>query len=135
MALIVWNQKYSVGINSVDMQHQKLIAIINELNEAMRTGKSKEVLSTILTNLTSYTKVHFKYEEDIFNKLNYPDKTIHKMKHDKLTKEVIKFADDFNKGKSSVSIDLMNFLSDWLTKHIMSEDKAYAPFLIQNGIK
>ncbi|MFH0735624.1 MAG: bacteriohemerythrin [bacterium] len=135
MALIIWNQKYSVGINSIDLQHQKLIGIINELNDAMRTGKSKEVLSGILTSLTNYTKVHFKYEEDIFNKLNYADKNAHKMKHDKLTQEVINFSADFNKGRLSVSIDLMNFLSDWLTKHIMLEDKAYSTFLIQNGVK
>ncbi|HPN37270.1 MAG TPA: bacteriohemerythrin [Melioribacteraceae bacterium] len=135
MALINWGPKYSVGISTIDAQHQKLVNIINDLNDAMRNGKSKEVLNVTLTSLIDYTKIHFKYEEDLFNKYSYPEKLSHKMIHDKLTKQVLDFYDKYQKGNATVSIELMSFLSDWLLKHINGEDKKYTEFLNKNGVK
>ncbi len=43
MALIDWDKSLSVNVEEIDQQHKKLIAMINELNEAMRNGKGKEV--------------------------------------------------------------------------------------------
>lgn len=135
MALITWGTKYSVGIPSIDEQHKKLVDIVNDLNDAMKMGKSKEVLNATLTSLIDYTKVHFKYEEDLFNKHGYNEKLSHKMVHDKLTKQVIDFYNNYQKGNAAISIDLMHFLSDWLTKHIVVEDKKYSEFLISKGVK
>ena len=36
---------------------------------------------------------------------------------------------DFEAGKVLLSVDLMNFLRDWLTSHILKSDKRYAPFM------
>jgi hemerythrin len=44
MALIDWDASYSVQVDEIDQQHQKLIAMINELNEAMKQRKGKELL-------------------------------------------------------------------------------------------
>ena len=135
MPLINWGPKYSVGITTIDTQHKKLVDIINDLNDAMRNGKSKEVLNSTLTSLIDYTKVHFKFEEDLFNKYGYSEKLSHKMLHDKLTRQVLDSYDSYQKGKATVSIELMNFLSDWLLKHIVAEDKKYTDFLTQKGVK
>ncbi len=135
MALITWSSKYSVGIPSIDEQHKKLVEIINELNDAIKSGKSKEVLNHVLTSLVDYTKVHFKYEEELFNKFGYQDKLKHKMVHDKLTKQVVDFYNNYQKGKASISIDLMSFLSKWLVDHIMGEDQKYSDFLKNNGVR
>jgi len=35
----------------------------------------------------------------------------------------------------SLTIDVMNFLSDRLKKHIMGTDKKYAPFFQEKGLK
>jgi len=57
------------------------------------------------------------------------------MVHDNLTKQVIDFYNNYQKGNAAISIDLMHFLSDWLTKHIVVEDKKYSEFLISKGVK
>ena len=47
MALITWNDTLSVNVEEIDQQHRTLIAMINELNEAMKLGKGKDVLGKI----------------------------------------------------------------------------------------
>ena len=59
MDFVVWNEKYSVKISTIDEQHKKLVAIINELYNSMKNGKSKEQLGKTLTDLVEYTKYHF----------------------------------------------------------------------------
>jgi len=41
---------------------------------------------------------------------------------------------DFDSGKGSVSVDLLNFLKDWLVGHIGNSDKKYSQFLNSKGV-
>ena len=43
--------------------------------------------------------------------------------------KVKSFQADFEKGKATVTMELMDFLTDWLKSHIMKTDMAYVPFL------
>lgn len=135
MALITWSDKLSLGIKELDDQHKVWIEIINELNDAMRAGKSKEVLGDVFKKLLDYTQYHFKSEEDLFDKYLYPPATEHSQKHKKMVDDVNKYYNDFKAGKLTVSINLMQLLSNWLIDHIQKEDKQYAPFLKEKGVK
>lgn len=55
---------YSVGIASIDAQHKKLVALVNNLFEAMKSGKGATVVGSILDELIQYTASHFKYAEE-----------------------------------------------------------------------
>jgi len=37
-------------------------------------------------------------------------------------------------NKLGITLEVMNFLKDWLSHHILSVDKKYAPFLNEKGI-
>ncbi|MGA2938094.1 MAG: hemerythrin domain-containing protein [Syntrophobacteraceae bacterium] len=63
MALIQWNDSLSVNVVDIDKQHQKLVGMINELNDAMRQGKGKDALGKIVNGLIIYAGTHFKTEE------------------------------------------------------------------------
>ena len=43
MALINWNDSFSVNVAVIDQQHKKLVDMINDLNDAMKQGKGKDV--------------------------------------------------------------------------------------------
>lgn len=135
MALINWESSFSVNVTEIDNQHQKLVSLINALNDAMKEGKGKEVLSTILNELINYTATHFKYEEDYFDKFNYPDKEVHKASHKKLVADVLKFRDDFQSGKLGLTVEILTFLVNWLKSHIIGEDKKYTACFNSNGLK
>ena len=135
MALINWNDSLSVKVEEIDQQHKKLIAMINELNDAMRAGKGKDVLGKIVDSLISYTATHFKTEEKYFAQFGYPDTDNHKQEHVAFVKKVTDFKDGFEKKKLSLTIEVMDFLSDWLKNHIMGTDKKYTQFFNEKGLK
>ncbi|MGK9367336.1 bacteriohemerythrin [Melioribacter sp. Ez-97] len=134
MSLINWNDTYSVRVKVLDSQHKKLVDTINLLYDAMKQGKSNEVLAKIIYDLIGYTKTHFKSEEDLFEKYNYPNKLSHKKEHDDFVNSVGKFYEDFQNNRAGLSLEIMNFLTNWLTKHIKGSDKAYSKFINEQGI-
>jgi hemerythrin-like metal-binding protein len=135
MSLISWNENYSVKIKDIDDQHKKLIDLINELHYAMKSGRGKEVVGKILLELVKYTEQHFSFEEKLFTKYNYPEGRTHSKTHQDLIDQLNEFISKYDSGQNTLSIELMNFLRDWLTNHIMGTDKKYISFLNSKGIK
>lgn len=135
MAFITWDSRFSVGIPVIDQQHMKLVDYINELHDAMKIGKAKDVLSEIIRNLVNYTNTHFTTEEKYMSTNGYPGFQDHKKEHAEFVNKVTEFQKNFNNGSSSVSIDIMNFLRNWILNHILVEDKKYVPFFQEKGIK
>lgn len=135
MALIKWDNTLSVNVQEIDKQHQRLIELINQLHELMKSGQGKDAMGPVLEDLVDYTKTHFSFEEKLFQKFNYEHSKEHILEHKKLVEKVLAFEKDFESGKSSISIDLMNFLRDWLTTHIKGTDKKYSECFNKNGMK
>jgi len=135
MAMVTWNDTLSVNVGEIDTQHKKLVAMINELYDAMKVGKGKEITGKILNSFISYTATHFQQEEKYFDKFGYPDKENHKKEHVAFVKKVTEFKEGFETGKVTLTIDVMNFLSDWLFKHIKITDKKYSKFFNEKGLK
>ena len=132
--LINWQDQYSVKIKEIDNQHSKLVGLINQLHNAMREAKGKEIVGSIINELISYTKYHFTAEEKLMKDNNYPNFLRHKTEHDNLTSKVIEFQTNFNSGKAPLSMELMQFLKDWLVNHIVKVDKEYSGYLNSKGI-
>lgn len=135
MALMEWNDKMSVGIDSIDAQHKKLVALLNELYDGVQQGHTKEALGTVLSGLVDYTVAHFKYEEDLFAKTGYAEKDAHKAEHDAFTRKVGDVQEKYKTGvNTSLSLEVMTFLKNWLTNHIMGTDQKYTAHLKANGV-
>ena len=134
MALINWNEEYSVNVKDIDQQHQKLIALINELHENMKVGNSKNIIKKILEELVEYTVYHFGFEEKLFAKYGYPETKLHMRAHTDLIEQLKVFIRKYESGNTILSIELMNFLKDWLVNHILKADKNYSTFLNSKGI-
>ncbi|MEO5356524.1 MAG: bacteriohemerythrin [Nitrospirae bacterium YQR-1] len=135
MPFIDFVDKLKVNVTEIDNQHKKLIDIINELHNAMATGKGITVLGKTLNELIEYTKSHFSMEENLIQKYKYSDNNKHKTEHDKLTKQVVDLKSDFEAGKMVVTVEVMNFLKKWLNDHILDKDKHLAVFLNEKGVK
>ena len=129
MALMKWESKYSVGVATIDGQHKGLFDILNELHAAMMQGKAQNVTGPLLTKLLEYTQSHFKAEEALMSAAHYPALAQHRQVHLGLTGQVQEFMARNQKGDSTVSLQLLTFLREWLSTHILNEDLKYAPAL------
>jgi len=139
MAHIAWNESFSVGVAEIDRQHKKLMAMINELDEAADAKKGKDDISRILDELIIYTATHFRTEEKYFDRFGYPDGEVHKDEHAVCIKMVSKFVKDFNneiKGKKLAALtqEIIGFLSIWWKFHILETDVKYGKFFRDKGL-
>jgi hemerythrin len=134
MALLAWNDRLSVNIREIDGQHKKLVNMVNELHDAMKEGKAETILVQIVGEMKQYAASHFGLEEGYMQTNNYPEFKIHKAEHDKFVAKVVQVEKDCKAGKCAVSMDILNFLSNWLVNHIKGTDKKYSPFLNSCGL-
>lgn len=135
MPLMEWNEGMSVAIEQFDQEHQKLVAMINDLFDAVQAGRGKEALGSVLDGLIEYTKTHFAHEEHLMHKHGYPDLEAHKREHEALTKQVVEIQRKYHSGATAMlSMEVMTFLKSWLIKHIQGTDSRYSSYLHDKGI-
>jgi hemerythrin len=129
-----WNDRYSVGIGSIDAQHQTLFGLAAELHNAMSAGQGKAASSKVLDRLIQYTATHFAHEERLMRLHDFPGLEPHKAQHEALTKRVRQFQADFQSGRVTITIQLLQFLKNWLESHIKESDQEYAPYLKSKAV-
>ena len=126
MALFAWNPKYSVGVELFDDQHKRLFSLLNQLHDGMHYGHREAILHTVLLELTTYTEEHFAAEEAAMDFHGYPGIAAHRAEHDKLRAEVQSFLKKCEAGELTLNVEIVNFVLNWLTVHIMKTDKEYS---------
>lgn len=135
MSFFVWTESMSVGVEEFNNHHKKLIELINKLFDAMSEGQGKAVIGDILQELLKYTEYHFSAEEAKMKELGYPAYPGHQAEHQKFVEEATRLYRKYQGGDLFLSVDTLNFLKDWLNKHILQTDMAYKPFFTNKGIK
>ena len=135
MTLIQWDDRLALNVGDIDKQHQKLVAMVNALNEAMLQGKGKDAVGRILDSLVSYTEYHFGAEETLMDRHGYPESPTHKSEHTAFVKTIGGFKEEYAQGTLGLSIGVMTFLSDWLKTHIMVTDKKYVLHMVAKGVR
>jgi hemerythrin-like metal-binding protein len=132
--LIRWGKSLMVNIPTIDEQHKQLVQLMNDLHKSMKKRESTQAMERILDRLVDYTVMHFSTEEQFFKQYDYPEREQHAAIHKKLVARVGDFQKKFKSGDATVSMDLMDFLKDWLVNHIKGTDMQYAPFLRKKGV-
>ncbi len=131
MTLFEWDEeKYSVGVDEMDEHHKKIIDLINEMHSAMKEGEGNEKVGEILEEMRSYTDYHFKAEERYLEKNDYPSGKLKEQEdqHQKYVEKIEEYQDKIEEGSLSLSMEVMNFLKDWLSNHILEIDMKYKEY-------
>ena len=123
--VVQWTDSLSTGISLIDEQHKMLLNYINNLYHAMQRGVTDDILLNILDVLHDYTVSHFSTEEQFFLHSDYKDSEKHREIHRKFTSRIAEFRDNMKNGSAQVSMELLNFLRDWLIHHIQGTDHQY----------
>lgn len=129
---VTWSDKLSLGITSIDGEHRTLVLLTGEFQEALSGEQSRENIQTLFDKLLDYTVQHFKNEEEIMRRYQYPDLSRHIQEHRALTQKVM----ELNKDKKYVFPEnIADFLYSWLKDHIMGIDVELGHFLKEQGIR
>ena len=138
--MFLWKKEFELGIESVDSQHKRLLEIGNQISELLATHDEMvdnyDEIMNVIDELKNYTIYHFKTEEDLFIKYNYPEYEQHKKEHDDFIHYL--HSVDFEKVDQNQKAFLKELLAkivNWVFKHIITTDYMYKDFLIRHGIK
>lgn len=128
--LIDWSEEYSVNIKEFDQQHKKLFDLINLLYDSIIRNEEDDILEQILSDLIDYTFVHFKDEEKYFtspNLLSHINTQAHIAEHQFFLNKIENFQSKYRSYGSSLKQEVIVFLHEWITNHILRSDKKYMP--------
>ncbi len=132
--ILQWDESLRVGVQEIDGQHQKLVQMICDLHEAMRSGQGKDQIEPILRELEDYTVEHFGYEEKLMERHKYPGYLNHRKEHQAFVDKVIAFGNEFHENRTALTMEIMNFLKNWLVGHIKGTDRKYSSFFNERGV-
>ena len=122
MSLLSWKPEYSVGVESVDYEHQELINLINEIYEEMKARKDADSLEQFLGDVHFAISAHFALEERLMREADYVEYEAHKDDHEDLLDQLRDLmdllVDDPNKGLEAMK----DRLSAWFENHFATFD-------------
>jgi len=131
--IATWQPEYETGNLEIDGQHQELFAIVNSLHDAVVTKQEFDKIQVTLNLLANHTIEHFQTEEELMIAGNYPEYDRHKRTHDRLTSKVFTLIQKFHDRDETITTEVTQFLSEWLSHHIKGEDRKMIQFF-QNNI-
>ena len=135
MDFIEWNEKYSVKVSLIDEQHKHLFRIVNNFYEKFKNKSPEDEVANIISELQGYARMHFATEELYLKRYGLGQYDSHKIEHDSFMKEVDSMADKYKQGKIVLTIDIMKFVRNWITNHVLGTDMKYSAIFANNGIK
>lgn len=123
---LVWQDRFNIGVDLIDREHQKLFRIINRLFALMEQEKKNPWLfQEVIKYFRDHAMKHFAEEEVYMASIDYIDFETHKRIHDDFRKKTLP-ALERELTQTHYSVDAVNhFLgvcAGWLIGHTLTED-------------
>lgn len=123
-----WTPDLSTGVPRLDEQHKEIFEWLAELQRA--TADERTLFGVyVITRLKHYMREHFTTEEALMKAAGYPGLVQHVAKHAEFRAKLEEL--QLKSIAEDISEDTVNFLTQWLSHHIIETDMAYVPYLKQ----
>lgn len=132
---MMWKEKYRIGVERIDEQHEELFRRVEDFVKALRdNGKWEDKLGKIqetMAFMEKYVVVHFDDEEDYQAEINYPEAAKHREIHEAFKADVFNFAGRFEREgyKEELVQQFAGKLLAWLINHVAAEDQKIADYV------
>ena len=118
--------EYRLGIALIDDKHEKLFEIGESAYQILKernTIDKYDKIMGLLAELKEYTVLHFNEEEDYMKSINYKGIFSQKIAHAEFIKKLSEVnLNKMDQNQDEYLMNIMNFLSTWLTEHIIETD-------------
>jgi hemerythrin len=131
IGIVEWDSRYLVGIQLIDDQHRELLKLINSsyLGCIKDDEGAKNHFRLTVPGLINYIKYHFSTEEQLLDRIKYPDSAAHKRQHNEFIRNIAERAESFEKGRTVSPKGYIRYIRDWMVTHITLIDKKYATYI------
>jgi len=126
--IIEWQENFNTGIEEFDNHHKHLAELLNIAYDSFICGTASGGLGRLLDALIDYATYHFQAEEHWMEQNKYPNCAAHMDHHGRFTARILEIHADFVAGRKTLSLEILVFLKDWLTHHILVSDADYGRF-------
>ena len=122
---IQWDAKYSVHDEGIDSEHQKLFGLVNDVLAIEKPEQEPQRFKADVKELFHYMEFHFRHEEELMEKVQYPDRKAHLARHKAIIAMMNGLLHDCL-SLPELAQKLRHFLIDWLLKHVAEDDTRMA---------
>lgn len=132
--LSVWKPEYSVGNQTLDMQHMRLLELCVRVSnyQCDKSKASMDAFHVILNDLAFYATKHFETEEQVLRQVGYPKLSVQQQEHDEYSDRLVEFLLAAIDGEIDKPA-LQDYLERWWIHHILVSDMEYSDFLKHNS--
>lgn len=117
----------SVGIPRIDFEHEILLTMISDFEQARINGFSEDLLQDQLLEIAAFAKYQFLHEENMLMRRGFADLHVHCEKHAQFMDMIFNITLSRKLGLSRYA-DAGELLSNWIVAHIREEDSKYAAY-------
>lgn len=118
MSEFVWHDHYLIGNQKVDLQHQQLFNLANNLVQS----KNQNDLAENAMLMYRHVREHFQAEEAFMKDCGYPHYQQHSATHNVMLDKLVDVSDKINRHEWKQH-DVLKFMQEWIA-HILEEDSA-----------
>lgn len=127
---VEWNEGMSVGVSSMDSQHQTMLRMINDIYTGrLYCGRCADArFISYAHRILDFIRYHYIAEENFLEKIRYPRLDEHRKQHRILIRGLLNQIKKFDAGLPRAPIVFVNNLQNEILTHLAVTDKKYAAF-------
>lgn len=132
--LIQWTPELDLGVPFMDHDHQEMVELINAVYAAYDQHEWNNAVKNAMFELSLFTVQHFNREEKAMRDSGYPGYNAHTKAHQKLTSLLDAISERILiDGGAAIDDFTVDFLHNWLVKHVLRADQKFAVFYRQQA--
>ena len=135
MPIISWRDQMSLDYPPLDDEHKAFLEVVNRATQDLHQHNIPGI-DAMFEACYDYVRNHFSLEEDVMERISFPDIDAHVAAHQQFIQNIAEFRQAYEaaatKGKKiAIAQKAVAFLSVWRIGHIISRDKMLKPYLVR----
>ena len=129
--LFNFDDEFKLGIEAADIEHSRLVDMLNQTHELLREGKREEARNYFNKSLSLYVHEHFTNEEAFLEGIGFPLLEDHKKIHANFRKSFEELKPKIETADDAAFRQALTDAYVWIINHIGKTDKKYAKFYFE----